>query len=363
MKILKNYNLSNLNTFNIKAKAKFFVEINKEEDLIELFSLKEFKENKKLFLGGGSNVLFLQDFAGFVVLNKLKKITIIKEDKNNVYIKAFGGELWQDLVLFCTKRNYWGIENLSLIPGTVGASPVQNIGAYGVELKDIFYNLEAYEIKTGKKKIFNKKECQFGYRDSIFKNKLKDKYFISAVVFKLTKKENKNINYRALKDYLNKNKIKIKKSKDISDVVSDIRKSKLPDPKFLPNAGSFFKNVYISKSKLNKLKKIYSDIPFFEEEEKTSPSNPLLNQEKGNPISVRRGEVNTIIKIPTAWLIEQAGFKGKRMGKVGVYQKQALILVNYGGATGLEVKKLAQLIIKSIYQKFKLKIEIEVNLV
>jgi len=356
MKILKKYDLAKLNTFGIKAKAEFFVEIKNEEDLKELFFLKEFKKNEKLFLGGGSNVLFTKDFGGIVVLNKLKGIEILKEDDKNIWIKSMGGELWNDLVNFCVKRNFWGVENLSLIPGTVGATPVQNIGAYGVEVKDVIDSVEAYDIKNGEKKIFQNTDCAFGYRDSIFKNKLKGKYFISAVIFKLSKIPNLNIKHKALKDYLEKparnafsradaggNKIVRYSPKDISDAVAEIRKSKLPNPKILGNAGSFFKNVYISSEKLEELKKNYPDILYFEEE--------------------------GAVKIPAGWLIEKCGprqggasWKGYRQGNVGVHDKQALVLVNYGGATGKEVKDLADQIAASVFEKFGLKLEPEVNL-
>ncbi|MFA5095469.1 MAG: UDP-N-acetylmuramate dehydrogenase [Candidatus Paceibacterota bacterium] len=337
MKIAKNYDLIKLNTFGISVRAKFFIELNNESDLKELFESPEFKNSEKLFLGGGSNILFTKNFDGIVVLNKLKGIEIINETPENVFIKSMGGEMWHALVIFTVDRGLWGIENLSLIPGTVGATPVQNIGAYGAELKDVLENVEAYEIETGEKRIFNKKECEFGYRESIFKNKLKGKYFIASVTLKLDKKRNENINYKALQEYLEKNKIEIKNSKDISDAVSFIRKSKLPNPAIIGNAGSFFKNVFVTKEKINSLLLTYPDMPFFEE--------------------------NGIMKIPAGWLIEQCGWKGKRVGNVGVHERQALVLVNYGGATGEEVKNLSEQIIASVYSKFGLMLEKEVNLI
>ena len=245
MKIEKNYNLSKLNTFGIRANAQFFVEIANEADLKKLLGAPEFKNNKKLFLGGGSNVLFTKDFDGLVVLNKLKGIEVLKEDSEEVVIRCMGGEIWHGLVLFTVERGLWGIENLSLIPGTVGAAPMQNIGAYGVELKNTLENVEAFNIETGEKRIFSKAECEFGYRDSVFKNKLKDKFFISAITLKLSKKEKKNITYKVLQEHLEKNKIEVKNSKHISDAVAEIRRSKLPDPKVIGNAGSFFKNVFV----------------------------------------------------------------------------------------------------------------------
>ncbi|MCX6751376.1 MAG: UDP-N-acetylmuramate dehydrogenase [Candidatus Nomurabacteria bacterium] len=337
IEIKKDYNLTKLNTFGISAQTKFFVELNKESELKELFLSSEFKNNEKLFLGGGSNILFTKDFNGIVILNKLKGIEILEENSENVFIKSMGGEIWHNLVLFAVNKNYWGIENLSLIPGTVGAAPMQNIGAYGVEIKDIIENIETYEIKTGKKKIFEKKECEFGYRDSVFKNKLKGQYFISAVVLKLSKKQNQNLKYRALQEYLDKSNIKVGSSKDVSDAVIEIRRSKLPDPKVIGNAGSFFKNVFVSKQKLKDLLAEYKNMPYYEEEEN--------------------------FKVPAGWLIEKCGWKGKRIGNVGVHEKQALVLVNYGGATGKEIKDLSEQIIASVEDKFGLKIEREVNLI
>ncbi len=337
MEIVKDYDLSELNTFGIKAKARFFVEIKNELDFNELLKTREYKDNQKLFLGGGSNVLFTKDFEGIVILNKLKGIEIIREDSNNVLVKAQSGEKWHDLVLFAVKKEYWGIENLSLVPGTVGAAPVQNIGAYGVELKDTIESVEFFDLESGEKKNLSRDECKFGYRDSIFKNELKGKVFILAVTFKLSKIPNLNVTYKVLKDYLEKNKIEIQKVKDISDVVIAIRQSKLPDPKILGNAGSFFKNVYVSKKNLEKIKEKYPNVSFFEEA--------------------------GVIKIPAGWLIEECGWKGKRLGNVGVHDKQALVLINYGGATGEEIKDLALQIIASVFDKFGLKLTPEVNLI
>jgi len=348
MKIQHNYNLSKLNTFGISANAKFFIEIHNEQDLKELFNTSEFKDAKKVFLGGGSNVLFTKDFDGLVILNKLKGIEILSEDAESVVIRCMGGEIWHDLVIFTVERNLWGIENLSLIPGTVGAAPMQNIGAYGVELESVLVNVEAYEISTGKKLVFSKNECKLGYRNSIFKNEMKGKYFITAITLKLSKKENKNLSYKALTDHLEKNKIKVQNPRDISDAVSYIRKSKLPDPAIIPNAGSFFKNVFVEPAELEKLQKTYPEMPYFEEE--TSPQ----------PSPGRRGRE---IKIPAGWLIEKCGWKGKRLGNVGVHEKQALVLVNYGRAKGEEVLTLAHKIIADVKDKFGLDLVPEVNLI
>ncbi|MDQ3244740.1 MAG: UDP-N-acetylmuramate dehydrogenase, partial [bacterium] len=214
LEIQENHDLTKLNTFGISIYAKYFVILNKIEDLKELFHSEIFKNNKKLFLGGGSNVLFTKDFDGIVILNIIKGIEILKEEEENIWIKACSGEVWHDLVLFCANKNLWGIENLALIPGTVGGAPMQNIGAYGVEIKETLESIDAYDISTGEKRIFVNQECNFGYRDSIFKNAIKDKYFITAIILKLNKKENKNINYKILKDHIEKNNLEINTASD-----------------------------------------------------------------------------------------------------------------------------------------------------
>lgn len=355
MEIQKNYNLSELNTFGIKAYAKFFVEINNEADLAELFVLPEFRNNKKIFLGGGSNILFAKNFDGLVVLNKLKGMEILEEDSEIVIVRAMSGEIWHNLVNFTVNYGYWGIENLSFIPGTVGAAPMQNIGAYGTELKDVLENVEAFEIENGVKKIFSREECILGYRDSIFKNKLKGKYFISSIILKLSKTPKPNVSYKILSDYLEKNKIEVKNSKDIALAVESIRKSKLPDPKIIGNAGSFFKNIFLEREKLEALLKIYPDMPYFEE---PAAASALAGEER-------------TIKIPAGWLIEQCGpalsdgasWKGYKIGNVGVHDKQALVLVNYGEADGQEIIDLANKITVSVQEKFGLKLIPEVNIV
>ncbi len=340
MKILENYDLTKLNTFGVHARAKFFVELQDESSLKELFATSEFQNNEKLFLGGGSNVLFTQDFDGLVILNKLKGIEILAESAEDVLIRAMSGEIWHDLVIFAVERGYWGIENLSFIPGTVGAAPMQNVGAYGAELHSVLENVETYEIKTGKKKIFGKEECELGYRDSIFKNRLKGEYFISAITLRLSKIPNPQITYKHLKEYLEKNTkgiSEIKNPKDISDAVTAIRRSKLPDPVEIGNAGSFFKNVFLEKEKMEELLKEYPDMPYFEE--------------------------GGLKKVPAGWFIEQCGWKGKKMGNVGVHEKHALVLVNYGGGTGEEIKNLSEQIIISVFLKFGIKLVPEVNLI
>ncbi|MBY0376521.1 UDP-N-acetylmuramate dehydrogenase [Patescibacteria group bacterium] len=337
MEILQNYDLSKLNTFGVPARAKFFVEVSNEAELKELFTNSLFKDNEKLFMGGGSNILFTKDFNGIVILNKLVGIELLNEGEKEVEIRTLGGTVWHDLVTYAVERGYWGIENLSLIPGTVGAAPMQNIGAYGAELKNVLESVEALDVDTGESRTFNTTECELGYRDSIFKNGLKGKYFIYAVTLRLSKIEQKNINYKILKDYLEKNQIEVKNSKDVSDAVSEIRRSKLPDPKIIGNAGSFFKNSFLDKEKLAELLKDYPEMPHFGEE--------------------------GLIKVPSAWFIEQCGWKGKKVGSAGVHDKQALVLVNHGTATGIEIKKLAEDIINSVYSKFGVKLIPEVNFI
>ena len=349
MEIYQDYDLTKLNTLGVKVKAKFFVSISNELDLKSLFQSSEFKNNDKFFLGGGSNVLITHDFDGIVILNKLKGIEILEENSENVTIRSMSGEVWHDIVVFATEHQYWGIENLSLIPGTVGAAPMQNIGAYGAELKDVLENVEAINIESGQQKVFSKEECELGYRDSVFKNKLKGKYFIIAITIKLFKIPKPNLSYKILREYLEKparpddsgrsggNNLEVKSPKDISDAVSAIRRSKLPDPKVIGNAGSFFKNIFVSKEKMSELLEQYPMMPYFKDDE--------------------------MVKIPSAWLIEECGWKGKRVGNVGVHEKQALVLVNHNGGSGQELKDLAEDIIKSVFVKFGLKLVPEVNLI
>lgn len=340
MKIFNDYDLTKLNTFGISVRTKFFIEIETENDFIELLLTQEFKDNARIFLGGGSNVLFTKDFDGIVVLNKLKGINIVEEDNESVLVRSMSGEIWHDLVLFAVDRGYWGIENLAYVPGTAGAAPMQNIGAYGTELKNTLLSLEAIEIKSGKKRIFSKEECKLGYRESVFKNELKDRYFIVAITLKLSKIPNPKIEYRHLKEYFDNNPPAgggVKSSKDISDAVTNIRKSKLPNPAIIANAGSFFKNIFLEGEQMQKFLAKYPDAPYFEE--------------------------NGAIKIPAGWLIEQAGWKGKKVGNVGVHDKHALVLVNHGGAKGEEILDLANQVIKDVQDKFGFKLTAEVNLI
>ena len=336
MKILKNHSLKNYNTFGINVNAKLFTKVHSIDDFKKISKTKEFRDNKILLLGSGSNILFIKDFDGLVVKDEIKGIEIVTENKDYIWIKAGGGEDWNDFVNYCVDNNYAGIENLSLIPGTVGAAPIQNIGAYGVELKDIFEQLEAINLKNTSISIFKKKDCKFGYRDSVFKNKLKGKYFISSVTLRLNKKPVFKTSYGAIEDTLKDLDLK-KNIKNISSVVSKIRESKLPYPKEIANAGSFFKNPVVDEKKFNDLMKRYPSIPNF----KTGKS----------------------IKVSAAWFIEKCGWKGKRIGNIGVHDKQALVLVNYGNAGGKEIKKLAEDIVESVKSKFGIILNLEVSIV
>lgn len=335
MRIYKNVALKKYNTFGIAAKAAYWTRVNKVADLERLQN----ESIEKMILGGGSNMLLISDVDKLVVKNDFKGVELLKENKNSIYLKVGGGENWHEFVCWCLEEEYGGIENLSLIPGTVGAAPIQNIGAYGVELKDVFQSLEAFNLKTGKVESFNLEACKFGYRDSVFKNTLKGQYCILSVVFRLTKNKHQfHTNYGAIQTALKKAHVEKISIKAISDAVVSIRQSKLPDPKKLGNSGSFFKNPVISKSAFKHLEKAYPKVP----------SYPL---EDGR------------VKVPAGWLIEQAGWKGKRVGNTGAHAKQALVLVNYGGATGQEIYALALKIKASVKQKFSINIEPEVNLI
>jgi len=336
MIILKNYSLKKYNTFGLDVKAASLLKVKAVDDLKQALKLTE---QPIFILGGGSNMLLTQDIKGLVIKNELEGIEIVEEKKGKVVLGIGGGENWHKLVLWTIENNYGGIENLSLIPGTVGASPIQNIGAYGVELKDIFVKLEAINLQTKRKKTFSKKACQFGYRDSIFKKTLKGQYFITKVYLRLTKNKHQlNMNYGAIKTSLAEKKIEEPTIKDISDAVIAIRSSKLPDPAELGNSGSFFKNPEIPRSQFEALQKQFPTIVFYE-------------------------MPNDMVKVPAGWLIEQAGWKGKKVGNTGAHAKQALVLVNYGNATGQEVKALAYKIIESVRQKFGIQLSPEVNII
>ena len=336
IQILKNHSFKQYNTFGIEAKAKSFVIVKSVKELQELIQTQK---EEFFILGGGSNLLLTKNLNCLVIKNEIKGRKLVRIFKNSVYVLAGGGENWHQFVMWCIKKGYGGIENLSLIPGTVGASPIQNIGAYGVELKDVFHKLEAVNLETGEIEIFRKKDCHFAYRESIFKKKLKGKYFITKVYFKLTQQLHRTkMSYGAIQQVLEKQNIKTPSIKDISDAVIKIRSSKLPDPAELGNSGSFFKNPEIKKKKFKSLKKKFPNIVFYKLD-------------------------NGKIKIPAAWLIDQCGWKGKRVGNTGAHINQPLVLVNYGNASGLEVKNLAYKILESVNKKFGIKLKPEVNIV
>ena len=337
MNIQENISLKSYNTFGIDVKARFFVEITGLVQLQKALELKAYP--KKFIISGGSNMLLTKDIDALVMHIQLKGITVVEENEDTVEVKAMAGENWHELVMWSLEQGYGGLENLSLIPGNVGTAPIQNIGAYGVELKDVFVSCAAMDVKTGELEGFDNEACEFGYRDSIFKNKLKGKYIITSVVLKLTKKDHVlHTGYGSIENELKNKGIVHPTIKDISNAVIDIRRSKLPDPKEIGNSGSFFKNPIISKKTFDKFLKKNPNAPFYEVDD---------NQ----------------YKIPAGWLIEQCGFKGKRFGDAGVHEKQALVLVNYGNATGKEILFLAKKIQEEVQKNFKIKIQPEVNII
>lgn len=337
MEILNNFSLKNYNTFGIDAKAKQFVEVQSTAEL--KIVLDKYKTEKKFILGGGSNMLLTKDVDALVIHINLKGKKIIREDDFYVWVECQAGENWHEFVLWTIDQDFGGLENMSLIPGNVGTTPVQNIGAYGAEIKDTFISCEALEIDSLESKSFTNSECRFGYRESIFKHEAKDKYIITSVVFKLTKRNHKiNTSYGDILAELSKHNITNPGLKDVSNAVIAIRQSKLPDPKELGNSGSFFKNPIILKRDFEIVQKRYPEIKFYEVSE-------------------------TEVKVPAGWLIEQAGFKGKRFGDAGVHKNQALVLVNYGNATGQEILNLSKEIQETIFKIFGIHIEAEVNII
>ena len=337
IKVKRNISLKKYNTFNIDVKAKYFLSLTSEQDVIDILNNKKYKDKKKLIIGGGSNILFTQNYEGIILLNSIKGIKILSNNNDNIKIEVGAGEIWHDLVIWSINNNLSGIENLSLIPGLVGASPIQNIGAYGVEVKNVIESVNYIDIQTGKKIIMNNYECNFGYRDSIFKNKLKGRIIITKVVYKLNKKANNNIEYGAIKAELKKIK-KLPSPKNISEAIINIRKRKIPDPILLANCGSFFKNPIVNKNKFNDLKKTFPNIVGYK-----------LSEKK--------------IKIAAGWLIDNAGLKGLRIDDVGVHKNQALVIVNYGKSTGQEILKLAEKIKEKINTMYNIKLEEEVTII
>lgn len=338
MEIKNDFSLQKLNTFGLNVIAKHYVDLGSTDDAIKFIRSGRMDSEQSLALGGGSNLLFTKDFDGIVLKVNISGIHVVKEDATHFWIKAGAGVAWHDLVENCLKANFGGIENLSLIPGTVGAAPIQNIGAYGVEIKDTFEALEAISLETGEIKYFLNKECNLGYRDSIFKHELKDRYLITNVVLRLTKHPTLNTNYGKIQEVLNtsdKNKLTIR---DVSDAIIKIRESKLPDPEKIGNAGSFFKNPIIPIGLFKALKVSYPDIPFYE-------------------------QPRDLIKIPAAWLIDQCQLKGMKHKGAAVHMDQPLVLTNQNNASGLDIVELSMKIQQKIVDKFRINLEPEVRII
>ncbi|EJL66863.1 UDP-N-acetylmuramate dehydrogenase [Flavobacterium sp. CF136] len=337
MEIQSNFSLKNYNTFGIEAKAKQFVAVHSVAELKTI--LEENKNQKKFVLGGGSNMLLTKDIDALVIHIDLKGKKIIQENDDFVWVESQAGEIWHAFVLWTIDNNFGGLENMSLIPGNVGTTPVQNIGAYGTEIKDTFVSCEAMNIESQEIKTFTNAECNFGYRESIFKHEVKDQYIITSVIYKLTKRNHKiNTSYGDILAELSKNNISVPTLKDVSNAVITIRQSKLPDPKELGNSGSFFKNPILLKSDFEKIHQKFPEMKYYEVSE-------------------------TEVKVPAGWLIEQAGFKGKRFGDAGVHKNQALVLVNYGNATGQEILAVSKDVQDTVFKTFGIHIEAEVNVI
>ncbi|MHA7128765.1 UDP-N-acetylmuramate dehydrogenase [Algoriphagus namhaensis] len=337
MQIESRVSLKPFNTFGLEQVADFFVEVSSVEELREALLWARENNLETFILGGGSNILLTQDLNCLVIAIRIKGVELSKEDEDHLWVKVGAGENWHEFVLKCIENKWAGVENLSLIPGTVGASPMQNIGAYGVEIKEVFHELEALNKATLQIEIFDAEACGFGYRESVFKNILKDQYIITAVTFRLFKKPIFKTEYGIIRETLSKNGVSHLSIKAISDAVIEIRNSKLPNPKEIGNAGSFFKNPTIPLPQYEKLQAAYPMIPGY----------PLAEE----------------VKVPAAWLIEQAGWKGKRFGQIGVHEKQPLVLVNYGGGKGEDIQKLAMEIQESVETKFGITLTPEVNFI
>ncbi len=337
MEIHNNFSLKKYNTFNIEATAKQFVAVKTVSELKTI--LIEFKNKSKFILGGGSNMLLTQNIDALVIHIDLKSKKIINQTDDFVWVEAAAGENWHEFVLWTISQNFGGLENMSLIPGNVGTTPVQNIGAYGTEIKDTMISCEAVNIENQIVKTFTNQECTFGYRESIFKNEVKNQFIITSVVFKLTKKNHKiNTSYGDIIKELENQNCTNPTLIDVSNAVIAIRKSKLPDPKELGNSGSFFKNPILLKSDFEPIHKKFPEMKYFD-------------------IST------TEVKVPAGWLIEQAGLKGKRFGDAGIHKNQALVIVNYGTATGQEILEVSKIVQQTVFDKFGISIEAEVNIV
>ncbi|HEY9561493.1 MAG TPA: UDP-N-acetylmuramate dehydrogenase [Anseongella sp.] len=333
----ENKSLKSFNTFAVPALARYFVEVNRKEDLPVLFANQERLIRPLLVLGGGSNILFTRDFEGTVLKMNIKGIRV-ETSGDAVLVEAGAGEVWNDLVSYCVTNGYAGIENLTLIPGSVGAAPIQNIGAYGVELQHVFDSLEAFDTETGEFRCFNQEECAFGYRESVFKKEHRGQFIVTSVTLRLSSVFNPNTSYGAIETELARRNITKPDISDISEVVADIRVSKLPDPSTIGNAGSFFKNPVIGEAEFEQLRKKFPDVVSF-------------------------SMAGDRVKLAAGWLIEQCGWKGKITGHTGTWKNQALVLVNHGHATGDEVYALSEAIIGSVRDKFGLVLEREVNII
>lgn len=338
MLVEENFSLKSHNTFGLEVVADLKASIQHSEDLSELFRANQYRSIKKMVLGGGSNVLFTRNFLGMVLKMEIQGIELMEEGEDSVLVGFGAGENWHQCVMWAVEHGYGGIENLSLIPGTIGAAPMQNIGAYGVEVKEVFHSLEAYEVKTGKIVRFFNEDCKFGYRYSVFKGPRKDNYIITKVNLRLSKKPTFNISYGAIKETLDIMGVEQLSLKSVSQAVINIRQSKLPDPSQIGNAGSFFKNPVVENTYFDSLRAAFEDIPGYRLDEQYT-------------------------KVPAAWLIDQCGWKGRRFGNIGVHDKQALVLVNHGGGKGKELVQLSQDIQKSVQGTFGIQLEAEVNII
>ncbi|WP_217601560.1 UDP-N-acetylmuramate dehydrogenase [Chitinophaga sp. GbtcB8] len=338
MQVAENVLLRPYNTFGIAAQARYFAPFATLQQLQEILEDGRWKAVPRMILGGGSNILFTRDFDGLLLKNELKGITLVREDEEYFYVKAGAGENWHQFVQHCITYNYAGLENLSLIPGNVGASPMQNIGAYGVEIKDHFYELEAFHLHDRTLVTFNNADCAFGYRESVFKHQYKGQFVILSVTYRLRKHPQFNTSYGAIEQELQRMEVKEPSIQAISQAVINIRRSKLPDPAQIGNAGSFFKNPTISAEQFAAVKQAHPDIVAY----------PAANGQH---------------KLAAGWLIEQCGWKGYRKGDAGVHAKQALVLVNYGNAKGQEIYSLSQEVLDSVHEKFGVELEREVNIV
>lgn len=330
--------LKSFNTLNVSATARYFASVKSESELKNILTHPKTDGLQIFILGGGSNILFTDDFDGLVLHIEIKGRKVIKETDDHVWLKIGAGENWHETVRYCVERGWGGIENLSLIPGTVGAAPIQNIGAYGVELEEVFEWLEAVDIEGRATRRYNRKECEFGYRDSIFKGELKGIVIVTNVVLRLSKSPELNTSYGAIQSTLDKRGIADPTIRDISDIVIDIRNSKLPNPDTLGNAGSFFKNPVVNETVYEHIKERYPEVPGY-----------TMNENK--------------VKIPAGWLIEETGWKGKVVGKAGTYKQQALVIVNHGNATGQEILTLANEIQASVEDEFGIELVPEVNII